>query len=270
MTLDDFLKMLEEINDTSGLSKNNIVERIKMKLERIDLRSWKDSGFNINHIFTTHSDLDPVETTLLHFAAKSGYENVVRALIACEADVNARDWDRCTPLHFAAEWNHKGILDILIESEANVNACDNDGYTPLHFAAEGGNESAVGALIASEANVNAQNNDGHTPLHFATKSGYENIVIALIEHGACVNVWDSCGRTPLHFASDHESIRDILIQSVAYVSKQNNNRYAPLHFAIEWGCKDVISSLSGNASPRAEMAVGRVEQITIAERLKFF
>ncbi|MFL3877157.1 hypothetical protein [Wolbachia endosymbiont of Trichogramma kaykai] len=138
MTLDDFLKMLEEINDTSGLSKNNIVERIKIKLERIDLRRRKDSGFNINYIFTTHSDLDPVETTLLHFA------------------------------------------------------------------------------------------------------------------------------------SDHESIRDILIESGAYVSKQNNNRYAPLHFAIEWGCKDVISSLSGNASPRTEMAVGRVGQITLAGRLELF
>lgn len=107
-------------------------------------------------------------------------------------------------------------------------------------------------------------------MHFAAESDNENIVRTLIEHGACVNVWDSCGRTPLHFASDHESIRDILIESGAYVSKQNNNRYAPLHFAIEWGCKDVISSLSGNASPSTEMAVGRVEQITLAERLKFF
>ncbi|WP_245970143.1 ankyrin repeat domain-containing protein [Wolbachia endosymbiont of Bemisia tabaci] len=204
MTLDDFLKMLEEINDTSGLSKNNIVERIKIKLERIDLRRWEDSGFNINHIFTTHSDLDPVETTLLHFAAKSGYENIVIALI---------------------------------EHGAYVDAWDNYRSTPLHFAAESDNE---------------------------------NIVRTLIEHGACVNVWDNCGRTPLHFASDHESIRDILIESGAYVSKQNNNRYAPLHSAIEWGCKDVISSLSGNASLRTEMAVGRVEQITLAGRLELF
>ncbi|WP_265025344.1 ankyrin repeat domain-containing protein [Wolbachia endosymbiont (group B) of Pammene fasciana] len=165
MTLDDFLKMLEEINDTSGLSKNNIVERIKIKLERIDLRRWEDSGFNINHIFTTHSDLDPVETTLLHFAAKSGYENIVIALIEYGAYVDAWDSDGCTPLHFAAEWNHKGILDILIESGANVNAWDNDVCTPLHLAAEGGNESVVRALIACGADVNAQNNDGHTPLH---------------------------------------------------------------------------------------------------------
>ncbi|WP_265030999.1 ankyrin repeat domain-containing protein [Wolbachia endosymbiont (group B) of Athalia cordata] len=179
MTLDDFLKMLEEINDTSGLSKNNIVERIKIKLERIDLRSWKDSGFNINHIFTTHSDLDPVETTLLHFAAKSGYENVVRALIACEADVNARDCDRCTPLHFAAEWNHKSILEILIESEANVNACDNDGYTPLHFADEGGNENIVRTLIEHGAYVDAQNNNGQTPLHLVTDLGCKDVISSL-------------------------------------------------------------------------------------------
>lgn len=39
---------------------------------------------------------------------------------------------------------------------------------------------------------------------------------------------------------------------------------------IEWGCKDVISFLLSNVSPRAEMAVERVKQITLAERLKFF
>lgn len=41
MTLDDFIKMLAKVNDTSGLNKNNIVERIKIKLERMDLRSGK-------------------------------------------------------------------------------------------------------------------------------------------------------------------------------------------------------------------------------------
>ncbi|WP_264374945.1 MULTISPECIES: ankyrin repeat domain-containing protein [unclassified Wolbachia] len=179
MTLDDFLKMLEEINDTSGLSKNNIVERIKIKLERIDLRRWEDSGFNINHIFTTHSDLDPVETTLLHFAAKSGYENIVIALIEYGAYVDAWDSDGCTPLHFAAEWNHKGILDILIESRANVNACDNDGYTPLHFAAEGGNENIVRTLIEHGAYVDAQNNNGQTPLHLVTEWGCKDVISSL-------------------------------------------------------------------------------------------
>lgn len=259
MTLDDFIKMLAEVNDTSGLSKNNIIERIKTKLERIDLQRCKDSRFNINHIFTTHS---AVETTLLHFAAKSGYENIVRALIEYGAYVDAWDSDGCTPLHFAAKWNHKGIVNILIENGANVNAWDNDVCTPLHLAAEGGNENIVRTLIEHGAYVDAWDNDRNTPLHFAARDGNETVVRALIEHGACVNVWDSCGHTPLHFANDHESIRGILIESGAYVSKQG---YAPLHFAVEWGCKDVMSFSSRN---RSKMEVERVEQVYTCEKLE--
>ncbi|UVW84327.1 ankyrin repeat domain-containing protein [Wolbachia endosymbiont of Aedes albopictus] len=184
MIFDDFIKMLAEINDLSDLNENNIIERIKTKLEENDLRRWENSGFDINHIFTIHSDPDPVKATLLHFAAEGGYENIVGALIARGADVNAQDNDGWTPLHYAAESDHENIVRALIVHGADVNARDNDRYTPLHCAAEWGCEGVVRILVANGADVNAQDNNGWTPSNYADREDHEDIVRFLLENGA--------------------------------------------------------------------------------------
>ncbi|MDR0772959.1 MAG: ankyrin repeat domain-containing protein [Wolbachia pipientis] len=114
MIFDDFIKMLAEINDLSDLNENNIIERIKTKLEENDLRRWENSEFDIDHIFT--SDLDPVKATLLHFAAEGGYENIVGALIVRGANVNAQNNYGWTPLHLAVECGCKDVVRFLLDN----------------------------------------------------------------------------------------------------------------------------------------------------------
>ncbi|MGL9725918.1 MAG: hypothetical protein ACR5KV_04530 [Wolbachia sp.] len=63
-------------------------------------------------------------------------------------------------------------------------------------------------------------------------------------------------------------MNNILIESGAYVSKQNNNVHSPSHFAIEWSCKDVINFSSSNTDSRTKMKVGKIEQIRPVKRLK--
>ena len=39
-----------------------------------------------------------------------------------------------SPLHLAAQGGHVNVMDALLAAGANVNALDARGYTPLHFA----------------------------------------------------------------------------------------------------------------------------------------
>ena len=82
----------------------------------------------------------------LHWSARNGHLEVVRALIKAGADVNAKDNDGWTPLHYSA-WNgHLEVARALIEAGADVNAKENGGSTPLHAAAEKGHKSVIKIL----------------------------------------------------------------------------------------------------------------------------
>ena len=59
--------------------------------------------------------------TLLHYAAKYGKVDRVRALLERGADVNAKDEDDQTPLHWAAQSGHVDCVRALLERGADVN-----------------------------------------------------------------------------------------------------------------------------------------------------
>ena len=71
----------------------------------------------------------------LHFAANSGYVEVVRVLVANKVEVNAaaNKYGK-TGLHYAARHGRKEIATLLLENGANVNALDRSGRTPVDIA----------------------------------------------------------------------------------------------------------------------------------------
>jgi hypothetical protein len=56
--------------------------------------------------------------TPLHIAALAGQEEVVRLLLHCDADVNARSQQGFTPLYMAAQENHVDLCKILLSNGA--------------------------------------------------------------------------------------------------------------------------------------------------------
>jgi ankyrin repeat protein len=107
--------------------------------------------------------------TPLGFGVFFGQPEVVKALLAAGADVNAasRESMKVTPLASAAAAQQTSIARLLIDHGANVNARAASGHIPLHEASANGNVELVKLLIQNGADVNAKTDDGKTPLDFA-------------------------------------------------------------------------------------------------------
>src|SRR6185436_8582187 len=110
-----------------------------------------------------------------------------------------------TALHLAAEGGNVEIVKALLAAKANVEAKSKiGGYTPLHLAANAANIDAVRALLAAKANPGVvTTTTGVTPLHLAAKAlNGELVVQALLEKGAPVNAKEAAsGQTALMFAA---------------------------------------------------------------------
>jgi cytohesin len=89
---------------------------------------------------------------------------VIRALRAAGADVNAADAGGQTPLLAAAAGGYWELIDVLLPLGADVNAADRRGETPLLAACESGHTGRIRQLLAAGADPNVMNRSGETPL----------------------------------------------------------------------------------------------------------
>lgn len=184
------------------------------------------------------------KTTLLapiHFAAKNGHLEVLRAL--CEKGVNVDDWGnflsdkRVSPLCLAARYSSFQVVDYLISKGANVNFKDSDNWTPLHYAVLAGSLPTVQSLVEHGACVNdvCGSNDQYSPLHCAANSGYLDIAKYLVEKGADVNLANNIGQTPLHVAvkTKHADVAEFLVSKGSYSGRKDNSGKTPEEIAVE-------------------------------------
>lgn len=93
---------------------------------------------------------------LLHYAAVSGNEKLIRLLVQHGADVNARDPQGGTALAHAVGHQEKTKpVKVLLELGADPNLADNEGRTPIYWAACVGLMSMVKELKKAGATVDA-------------------------------------------------------------------------------------------------------------------
>jgi len=172
--------------------------------------------------------------TPLMTCAKTGNVEAVRALIAHDAAINAKEPEQNqTALMWAAAERHPAVVKALIDANADLQAHSKKGYTALHFAAREGDQESVRLLLAAGVNVNLRtqpdvdadprpetlvagrgrtrvrggsfyrksaSTGGYTPLLVATVRGEIPLALFLLDQGADPNVLDA-GFTPLHWAS---------------------------------------------------------------------
>ncbi|HEY8360270.1 MAG TPA: ankyrin repeat domain-containing protein [Ramlibacter sp.] len=103
----------------------------------------------------------------LMMAALRGHTELVRKLIARDADVNKPGW---APLHYAATGGHLEIMALLLEHHAFIDAQSPNKTTPLMMAAHYGSPAAVKLLLDAGADTSMRNELGLTAIDFANRA----------------------------------------------------------------------------------------------------
>ena len=160
--------------------------------------------------------------TALHTASHQRHVYVVRSLLKCGADVNARGSINSSPLHLAVNYSlgleRLEVVRVLLKHNADFNSQDTDDLTPIHYVflygvPRGDCPPVVRLLLEHGANPNARDNKRRKPLHLVSSSLVEEFssewVISswllevsriLLEHGADVDAEDKEGRSPMQVA----------------------------------------------------------------------
>jgi len=108
----------------------------------------------------------PKDESALMIAAFKGYQELVRKLIARDADVNKTGW---TPLHYAATGGHLAIIQLLLDEHAYIDAESPNQTTPLMMAAQYGTPQAVKLLLEAGADPTLRNELGLSAIDFAQR-----------------------------------------------------------------------------------------------------
>jgi ankyrin repeat protein len=139
--------------------------------------------------------------TPLMTAARTGNLNVVKALLARGANVNAPTVaTHETALMWAVGEGHREIVRALVENGADVHPRAQQAFSPLMAAADNGDIETAKILLAAGAQVNEIASDGTHPLPYAIIVGQAAFAQFLLEQGANPNA-DIDGITALHAAA---------------------------------------------------------------------
>jgi uncharacterized protein len=159
--------------------------------------------------------------TPLMTCSKTGSADAVRMLVEYGADVNAKEpKENQTALMWAAAERHPDVVKALIAAHADLNAHTKQGFLAIHFAAREGDLESMKAFLAAGMDVNVLTQTeggtnrvsnflgiaktigslGYTPLLVAVVRGQVDLALWLLDHGADPNNM-AAGFTPLHWAS---------------------------------------------------------------------
>lgn len=229
-------------------------------------RSSKDYGETEGHValwFASVKDSVPVATLLvdhgvsinsqnrefgdsaLIFAAKNGYLDIVRFLVAHQADINAVDRRGDTPLIVAAKNGQLTVGRYLVSRGADINAVDQHGHTAVYWAITNDDFTLASYFIKRGGNINSADDvsitrsdlPDFTRLMSASMWGKMRVVHFLIAHHADINATTKSGSTALDIAVSAGNLPMIkyMVASGADVNEADRGGDTPLMLAVEGG-----------------------------------
>jgi ankyrin repeat protein len=117
----------------------------------------------------------------LHSAFADGTDKTTLKLVKDNPTlVNDMDSMQCTALHYAARYGRLETAKWLIEQKADVNTVAYNGFTPMHVVTDAG---VARVLIKAGAKLKTKDNWGKTPLQNAAQMEYKDVCEAILEAG---------------------------------------------------------------------------------------
>ena len=198
------------------------------------VRLLLDNGVPMNYPNPLEENVDFINGTPLHWAAKNARHEVVRLLLSRGglSDLEVKDGKGRTPLIRAArvlrdapetflsqDSGREETIRVLVDAGADVTAsdgeCDLFPDSPLGHVSSWGSGDIIQYLVGRGSDIHqrrsyvpdqgfparAVGGDNVTPLHVAAHNWNEAGVQALLELGADPGALDGHGRQPLHWVS---------------------------------------------------------------------
>jgi ankyrin repeat protein len=172
--------------------------------------------------------MDVEKSTPMIQAIENGRQAVVDMLLKAKADPIAQDRGGYTLLHRAVGVHGQGpeIVGALLAAKADVNAAGHYIPSPLWSAITWGCAGVVACLLTAKADLGVVNEHGLSPLYEAAAGGHASMVCQLLHAKADANVVGPVGDTPLHAAAgcDHVAVgtRNSIVHNLL-VAKANVN-----------------------------------------------
>lgn len=188
----------------------------------------------------------------LHYAAKSGLEKVIQALLV-EKNVdlnqlteNGYKRARKTALYIACENGQKKVTLKLIRLGADVNI-PYLSETPLHVAIKNQLQEVVEAILAKEAELNQKTVNGGTLL-LALRYNNTKTALRLINDGVNIQVRSKMddGYNPIGLAVKNNQVpvvNELLKRGVNVNETANSLGHTPLILACEYGALESLKIL---------------------------
>jgi ankyrin repeat protein len=187
----------------------------------------------------------PPKATPLYYAARCGFYDLAKHLVAHRQDVNARGGRYVFPLCAALLIGHLDVAHLLHEYGADVNARGHGPTSPLWLAAEAGHLEAIRFLLEHQVDVNRKGKRGQHPLWAAYYGSHLEAMRLLLEHGADVETWNKYSFPPLREASmnGHLDVVRLLLEHKADVNSRSDLDRTPLHSASFQGHVMIVQVL---------------------------
>jgi cytohesin len=161
----------------------------------------------------------------LFTAISLGQTAVVRQILTATPEMaNRKDYQGITALDRAVNWDRVEIVAALLAAGADVNALNDSRASALHQAACLGRDEIARVLIAHKADVNAGELYWATPLHEAARHLNQGVARLLLDAGANPDTKDGQGDTPRDLArsfadrAETESARVKLAETIELLS----------------------------------------------------
>ncbi|RMD76773.1 hypothetical protein D6810_02990, partial [Candidatus Dojkabacteria bacterium] len=138
----------------------------------------------------------------------NNYLEIIKLLLEYGADVNAKDYNNCTPLCVAAAHGHLENAQGLFNSCADTSVENNNTWmsrTKLDHL------KIIKMLLDYGAKVNTKDKYGKTPLCWATEIRCWEIIRMLSKHGADINAPNSQNETFLYLAAKNGDLEFVNI-----------------------------------------------------------